>query len=83
MFVLDVDMLKMTTTMFAGGMNVISYVKMWHKRMGHISMQTLKNMLRKNVVAGLPKLKDCEMSKICEACQYGNKIGCLSLMKDI
>ena len=47
MFVLDVDMPKMTKTMFAGGMNVISDVEMWHKRMGHISMQTLQNMLKK------------------------------------
>ena len=36
-------------------------------------MQTLQNMLRKNVVVVLPKLKDCEMSKICEACQYGKQ----------
>ena len=65
MFVLDVDMPKTITTMFAGGMNVISDVEMWHKRMGHISMKTLQNMFRNNVVVGLPKLKDCEMSKIC------------------
>ena len=31
MFVLDVDMPKKTTTMFAGGLNVISDVQMWHK----------------------------------------------------
>ena len=46
MFVLDVDMPKMTTIMFVGGMNVISYVEMWHKTISHISMQTLRNMLR-------------------------------------
>ena len=28
-------------------------------------------MLRKDVVDGWPKLKDCEMGKISEACQYG------------
>ena len=70
MFVLDVDMPKMTTTLFVGGLNVISDVEMWHKRISHISMQTLQNMLRKNVVTRLQKLKACEMSKICEARQY-------------
>ena len=24
-------------------------------------------------MVGLPKLKNCEMSKICEACKYGKK----------
>ena len=24
-------------------------------------------------MVGLPKLKDCEMSKICEGCQYGKQ----------
>ena len=58
---------KITTIMFARGLNVISDVEMWHKRIGHISMQILQNILRKNVVVRLPKLKDYEMSKICEA----------------
>ena len=30
MFVLDVDMPKMTTALFARGMNIISDVEMWH-----------------------------------------------------
>ena len=64
---------KMTTTMFVGGLNVTSYVEMWHKQIGHISIQTLQNILRKNVVTGLPNLRACEMSKICEACQYGKQ----------
>ena len=79
------DIPRKITTMVAGEMNVISDVEMWHKRIGHISMQTLKNMLRKDAVAGLPKLKDCEMGKKCEVCQYGkqNRLSCLSLMKDM
>ena len=64
---------KITTIMFARGLNVISDVEMWHKRIGHISMQILQNILRKNVVVRLPKLKECEMRKICEACQYGKQ----------
>ena len=83
MFILDVDMPRKITAMFAEGTSVISDVEMWHKRIGHISMQTLKNMLRKDVVDGWPKLKDCEMGKICEACQMEIKIGCVSLMKDM
>ena len=31
LFVLDVDMPKMTTTVFTGGLNVIVDVEMWHK----------------------------------------------------
>ena len=61
------------TAMFAEGTSVISDVEMWHKRIGHISMQTLKNMLRKDVVDGWPKLKDCDMGKICEEYQYGKQ----------
>ena len=46
-FVLDVDMPKMAKTMFVTGLNAISDVEIWHKRIGHISMQTLQNMLAK------------------------------------
>ena len=73
MFILDVNMPQMAAAMFTKGSNIISDVEMWHKRIGHISMQTLQNMLRKNVVNGLPKLNICEISKVCEACQYGKQ----------
>ena len=63
MFVLDVDLPKMSTTMITGGLNVVCNVEIWHKRIAHMGMQTLQNMWRENAMVGLPKLKDCEMSK--------------------
>jgi hypothetical protein len=49
-FILDVNKPQMIALMFIKGSNIISNVEMWHKQIGHKSMQTLQNMLRKNVV---------------------------------
>ena len=55
MFTLDVDMPRITSVMFS------------HGRIGHINLQMLQNMLKRNVIGGLPKLK------VCEACQLGKQ----------
>ena len=57
MFVLDVDMPRKITTMFAEGMNVTLDVEMWHKRIGHISMQTLKKYVEKRCSGWTSKIE--------------------------
>ena len=43
-------------------------VDLWHKRMGHLNMQSLKHA--EKVVLGLPKL-DVSKGKLCEGCALG------------
>jgi len=43
---------------------------LWHRRITHIHMHYLNNLISEYVVVGLPKLK-FEKYYICEACQKG------------
>ena len=68
MFILDVDMPPMTSALIECGCNVISDIKMWHEKIRHINMRTLKNALRRNAISGLPHLKVCMVCKVLESC---------------
>lgn len=50
--------------------NDISWL--WHRKLGHASMDTISKLVKRDSVIGLPKLK-FEKNKICEACQYGKQ----------
>ena len=43
---------------------------LWHRRLGHASMDLMSKLIRKNLVKGLPKVK-YEKNKLCDACQLG------------
>ena len=58
----------MTFALFDSGCNVISDIEMWHEKIGHISMQMLKNALRRNAISGLPHQKVCMACKVFESC---------------
>ncbi len=45
---------------------------LWHRKLGHASMDTISKLVKRDSVIGLPKLK-FEKNKICEACQYGKQ----------
>ncbi|KAG6488255.1 hypothetical protein ZIOFF_057014 [Zingiber officinale] len=45
--------------------------KLWHDRFGHLNFQSLKELARKNIVQGLPKIDG--ISEICEECQLGKQ----------
>jgi len=51
-------------------------IGIWHKRVGHVNLQRLKLMMKKqNFVRGLPKFGTEEvMSEVCEACQLGKQV---------
>src|SRR4029078_4508615 len=46
---------------------------LWHRRLGHISMRTIKKLASKDLVRGLPK---CAFSKdrLCDACVKGKQV---------
>ncbi|WRX23682.1 Integrase [Theobroma cacao] len=46
--------------------------RLWHRRLGHVSMHTMSKLIKKNLVIGLPKLK-LEDDHICDACQLGKQ----------
>ena len=68
MFTLDVNMLEVKAAMFAQGAGVVADVDIWHKCIGHVNEQRLRNMQSKEIVIGLPKFKVDGMHKVCEAC---------------
>ena len=46
---------------------------LWHKRFGHISMELISKILKKDLVKGLPKIEFVK-DKICDACQFGKQV---------
>lgn len=58
---------------YSGSMVTISLSKMqlWHQRLGHLSLDNLKQMMNKNMVYGLPKIYGSKC--LCEACIMGTQ----------
>ena len=50
--------------------NKISWL--WHRRLGHASMDLMSKLIRKDLVRGLSKVK-FETNKLCDACQLGKQ----------
>ncbi len=71
MFTLDVNMLEMNSMLFTHGKGA-GDIGMWHKRIGHVNLQHLKLMEKRNLVGSLPKFgREEVMLEVCEACQLG------------
>ncbi|GKA83802.1 putative ribonuclease H-like domain-containing protein [Tanacetum coccineum] len=45
---------------------------LWHKRLGHVNFKTMNNLVRGNLIRGLP-LKLFEINETCIACQKGKQ----------
>ncbi|KAK2974627.1 hypothetical protein RJ640_029739 [Escallonia rubra] len=45
---------------------------LWHRKLGHVHMEHLKDISSKELVKGLPKIK-FEKNKVCDACQMGKQ----------
>ncbi|CAM8920044.1 unnamed protein product [Rhodiola kirilowii] len=44
---------------------------LWHARLGHLSFDKLKVMVRDNLVNGLPSLTNFPSKEVCKGCQFG------------
>ena len=51
----------------------ISELDLWHKRIGHINIPTLKDVSKHEVVSGLPNFNSTRLRELCEACQLGKQ----------
>jgi len=51
----------------------IDYSCLWHRRVVHINMHHLNDLVKKDLVIGISKLK-FEKNKMCEACQKGKQV---------
>jgi len=53
--------------------NVVSLgdLKLWHERLGHVNVKSLREMIKKNLVEGV-KMSDVN-NFFCEGCQYGKQ----------
>ena len=71
MFILDSH--EMKSTMFAKATKVGTKIELWHKRIGHINLNKLKEMQSRGLVIGLLTFKDKEIEGVCEACEFGKQ----------
>ncbi|WVZ88670.1 hypothetical protein U9M48_035162 [Paspalum notatum var. saurae] len=46
---------------------------LWHRRLGHVGMNTLKKVMKKDLVCGLKDIT-FEKDKLCSACQAGKQV---------
>ena len=46
---------------------------LWHRRLGHINMELISKISKKDLVKGIPKIR-FEKDKVCDACQFGKQI---------
>ena len=45
---------------------------LWHRTLGHASMDLMSKLIKKNLVKGLPKI-NYERNRLCDACQLGKQ----------
>ena len=50
--------------------DIESLTRKWHERLGHISYQSLDNLIRMSTVIPLLKIKPC----VCELCQQNTSV---------
>ena len=73
LFTMEVKMHD-SQVMFASHDNKsIAQLDLWHKRLGHVNVQKLKQMQYGDVVHGLPNFKGGYLHQLCEACQFGKQ----------
>nr|GFA54753.1 retrovirus-related Pol polyprotein from transposon TNT 1-94 [Tanacetum cinerariifolium] len=53
-----------------GSMTIKNVYYLWHQRLSHFNFATVNNLVRKNFVQGLPKMK-FEKDHLCNACEQG------------
>lgn len=66
------DFYKLDTTLgatYALVSQSISKDQLWHERLGHLNLESIKLMLRKNMVYGLPKILVGKC--LCKSCLMG------------
>jgi len=74
MFTLDVNTPEVNSMLFTHGKGA-GDIGIWHKQVGHVSLQRLKLMDKQNLVRDFPKFGTKEvMSKVCEVCQLGKQV---------
>lgn len=66
MFPLDISNVKSTTLVVKGK----NEANLWHLRYGHLNINGLKLLSRKEMVVGLPKIGEIDL---CEGCIYGKQ----------
>ncbi|KAG7547174.1 Zinc finger CCHC-type [Arabidopsis suecica] len=51
----------------------VNDLELWHKRLGHMNVQTLIKIVNAGVVRGVPKLSD-KLDAVCSACNKGKQV---------
>ena len=46
---------------------------LWHNRMGHVNIHTIKNMSSHQSVQGLPTLSNTRLHQVCRGCAFGKQ----------
>lgn len=54
-------------------MNLSSDITLWHQRMGHVNIQTMKKMSEMKILADFTIDKRAELPQICSGCAFGKQ----------
>ena len=68
-----IDMHSLTNQNVKCLMSISNDAWLWHRRLGHASMDLIENLSKGELVRDLPKIKYSK-DKICEACQKGKQV---------
>ena len=62
---------SLTSAMMAKSQLKPTTIEVWHRRFGHASVKTIRNVLANNLVDGLVIRGELSASGLCEDCVYG------------
>ena len=74
---------ELNSAMSSKSHGIVQDIDMWHKRIGHVNIQRLKNMQVKGIIGGLPRFKyDGSLIIYTKHASLGNRQGCHFLRKE-
>ncbi|BBM97607.1 hypothetical protein Mp_1g06970 [Marchantia polymorpha subsp. ruderalis] len=73
MFRFNATIPETQNVMYGQQSSEISELEMWHKRVGHMNFQRLKDLHSSDLVRGLPHFSEHSPPRVCVACQFGKQ----------
>ena len=81
-YIVDLNMSNLSQCLMANDAKENDISWLWHRRLGHASMDLMSKLIRKNLVKELPKV-NYEKNKLCDACQLGKQTRCTFKPKNL
>ena len=71
MFTLDATLAQLKSIMFAHGSSIVKDLEIWYKRVGHVNIQRVQLIEKRQLVTGLHKFTYANLGHVCDAYQFG------------